>query len=269
MLYLLVETRRSWDTKMWSIFEKVLPLFQVKLLPFWLLSAVSYNSWFSMHDKMWSASRCSFVVHVLCWESWEFRTQLKSPAIIAEVRVGSVVRVRELTQKRFHSSKSWEMNWYDRLWSLGEYRLAVLISLLLGSIMVVNRNLPSSSVLKEIVLSLLEQRVITPLLPPVPGETCTDPSQTLSNRIIFALWVSWRNIMQSFCLKLFLILLTVCNSLTLQVSPLQFTVTISRLDIKSSICSGPGLLSIPAMIRAVLSSFKVRILVIDMRTDTG
>ena len=63
----------------------------------------------------------------------------------------------------------------------------MLISLLLGSLIVVNRNLPSSSVLKHVVLRLREHRVITPLLPPVPGEICTDPSEMLSSKIKLAL----------------------------------------------------------------------------------
>ena len=61
------------------------------------------------------------------------------------------------------------------------------MSLSLGSLIVVKRNLPSVSDLKDTVAKLLEQSVITPLLPPVPEETCTVPSHTLSSSTILAL----------------------------------------------------------------------------------
>ena len=126
----------------------------------------------------------------------------------------------------------------------------------------VNRNLPCSSVLKEMVLNLRVQRVITPLLPPVPGDTLTDPSHMLSRRIILALWVSWRNTIHSLFLKRFFSLLIVCNNLRLQVSPLQLIVTISNNSrgLVSSTWSGPGLDSIPAASRADLISANVRVL---------
>ena len=62
----------------------------------------------------------------------------------------------------------------------------------------------------------------------------------------------------------------VCKSRTLQVSPLQFIVIISRLDIVlgSSVCSGPGLFSIPAIIRAILISLRVGTLVIGVHNIT-
>ena len=51
---------------------------------------------------------------------------------------------------------------------------------------------------------------------------------------------------------------------------MQLTVTISSLDIMlgSSACSGPGLFSIPAIIRAILISLRVGTLVIGVHNIT-
>ena len=66
----------------------------------------------------------------------------------------------------------------------------------------------------------------------------------------------------SLSLKHFFSLLTVCNNLRLQVSPLQLMVRISNLSsgFVSSTWSGPGLFSIPAAKRAIRISTKVRVL---------
>ena len=97
-----------------------------------------------------------------------------------------------------------------------------------------------------------EHKVITPLLPPVPGETKTGPVQMFSIKVMFARCVSCRSTIIGTFLALFLIAPIVCNSLRSEVRPLQFTDIISNRE-------GPGLDSIPPLNKLILISLHVMI----------
>ena len=115
---------------------------------------------------------------------------------------------------------------------------------------VVNKYLPSLSDSKFIKLMSLVHKVITPLLPPEPGATVTGPFQIFSNSAILALCDSWRNIICGTSFILFLIRPIDCSSLMSLVSPLQLMVIIPR-----ELVTGPGFVSMPAMIRSNSISF--------------
>ena len=115
---------------------------------------------------------------------------------------------------------------------------------------VVNKYLPSLSDSKFIKLMSLVHKVITPLLPPEPGATVTGPFQIFSSSAILALCDSWRNIICGTSFILFLIRPIDCSSLMSLVSPLQLMVIIPR-----ELVTGPGFVSMPAMIRSNSISF--------------